>query len=129
MGIDDGRPDRRLREGEDEVEQERALARAGRPEDRQMTGEDIGPNRQRPAAALADDEARARTDERRRCGQWTGALEARPIERRVGQIPQLGQLPVRQPGGGGGGARAPMDLPANALAGLVEFIRALVVRY
>ena len=120
VGIDDRRPDRRLREREDEVEQERALAGSGRAEDREMAGEGVRGQGERAAAALAEHEPEAPVLARWRGTERTGAGKARAVERSVGQVPQLRELPVREPGGRRCPAGATPDLPADRLPAVVE---------
>ena len=120
VGIDDRRPDRRLRERKDEVEQERALAGSGRAEDREMAGEGVRGQGERAAAALAEHEPEAPVLARWRGTERTGAGKAGAVERSVGQVPQLRELPVREPGGRRCPAGATPDLPADRLPAVVE---------
>ena len=122
VGVDDGHPDGRGREGADEVEQQRALARSRRAEHREMAGEGVGPDGEVATAAGAEDEAGRRGDVRRRSPERAGPGEAGAIEGSVGERPQLRDLPVgepRRPRMGG----APVDLPLDRLDAVVERAR------
>jgi hypothetical protein len=55
--VDDRRADIRLDRGQREIEQERALARAGRPERDDVARQDPDRDRQRPTARLRNDKA------------------------------------------------------------------------
>ena len=108
-------------EGADEVEQERALARARRAEDREVAGEGVG--RQGEVAHRGWCPGR----DRRLPGMTGGAAPERAhpgepgaVEGGIGQGPQLRELPVGEPGGWSGRRGTPVDLPADRLGAVVE---------
>ncbi len=96
MRVDDGRADRCVEDTEREVEQERALARSGRADDRHMAGEAGHGQPQRAVPRLADRQRRTARDARRRRRQRSLTRQARGIEVCVGQTPELRQLPVTE---------------------------------
>ena len=119
--VDDRRADVGLDRRQREIEQERALARAGRPERDDVARKDRDRDRQRPTARLRHDEAElARTGGGWRCGERSVTDEAGPVEGCVGQVPELRELPVGEAGARRIADRATLDLPADLLVTVAQ---------
>jgi hypothetical protein len=114
--VDDRRADVRLDRCQRQIEQERALARAGRPERDDMAREDRDRDRQRSTARLRHDEAElARAGRGWRCDERSVTDEAGAVKGCVGQIPELGELPVGEASARRIADHATLDLPADLL--------------